>query len=413
MSYDYSHRKSSLKIKLYGKDNLPLAGKNIKIKHIAHEFLFASGGFDAVEYAGGNPDGTPLSQEESLFKKELLEKAFAFNNFATLPFYLGRYESVEGQPDEKRTKAAAKYFADRNIRTKGHPLCWHTAWADWLMEYSNKEILQKVIQRIERDVSAFKGLVDTWDVINEVVIMPMFDKYDNAITRLCKEIGRVPMVKEVFAAARRANPNAVLLLNDFMTTEHYEKLIEECLNEGISIDVIGIQSHQHKGFWGKEKLEDVLARFSRFNLPLHFTENTIISGDLLPPTVRDLNDWQVDEWLSTPEGEERQAREIEEFYSIIFSHPKVEAMTTWCPIDGRWLKAPAGFLRLDNSEKPSYHVLKNKITKEWMTELEVNSSSEGVISFNGFRGKYEINCDSFQSSFVLDGKKDSLDLMLV
>ncbi len=54
-----------------------------------------------------------------------------------------------------------------------------------------------------------------WDVINEVVIMPIFDKYDNGITRICREIGRIPMVRMVFDAAREAGPHATLLLNDF------------------------------------------------------------------------------------------------------------------------------------------------------------------------------------------------------
>ena len=37
----------------------------------------------------------------------------------------------------------------------------------------------------------------------------------------------------------------------------------------------------------------------------------------MPAHIVDLNDYQVDEWPSTPEGEERQAREISEMYSIL------------------------------------------------------------------------------------------------
>ena len=87
----------------------------------------------------------------------------------------------------------------------------------------------------------------------------------------------------------------------------------------------------------KEKLEDILDRFSFFGLPLHFTENTLISGELMPPEIVDLNDYQPDEWPSTPEGEERQANEIEEMYRILFAHPLVEAITTWDYRDGAWL----------------------------------------------------------------------------
>jgi len=321
------------------------------------KFLFGCGGFEAVEpsvlKAGGKSSG-----ERAAFLTERLNKLFNFHNFATLPFYLGRYEPEEGKPNEEMLKAAALWFKERNIITKGHPLCWHTVCAPWLMNYSNAQILKKVIERIERDVSAFAGIIDIWDVINEVVIMPVFDKYDNAITRICKEYGQVRIVKEVFNAARRANPNAVLILNDFDTSQEYEILIDKCLQEGIPIDVIGIQSHQHQGYWGAEKTHDVLSRFSRFNLPLHFTENTIISGDLMPPHIIDLNDWQVEEWKTTTEGEERQKNEMLEMYGILTAHPQVKAITNWSGSDDAWLHAPAGFLRTDNSEKPSFIALR-------------------------------------------------------
>jgi GH35 family endo-1,4-beta-xylanase len=410
---DYSHRKSAVKLRLRYRNGAFVAREPVKIKQVSHEFLFGCGGFDAVELAGGRPDGTPLSPEEAALVRDLLEKIFTVNNYATLPFYLGRYEPEEGKPDQTRTLAAAKWFAERNIITKGHPLCWHSVCAPWLMEYSNGEILKRVIARIERDAGVFKGLINRWDVINEAVIMPIFDKYDNALTRICRELGRVKLIREVFSAARRANPDAVLILNDFNTSIDYEILIDGCLQAGAPIDVIGIQSHQHQGYWGREKLREVLDRFSRFGLPLHFTENTLISGDLMPGHIVDLNDWQVDSWPSTPEGEERQARELLEFYGILFSHPSVEALTTWCPIDGRWLKAPAGLLREDNSPKPAYHALKTKILEEWRTEEQVLTGDVGEMPFEGFRGTYEASARDAKASFVLDGKAGELDLTLV
>ena len=60
----------------------------------------------------------------------------------------------------------------------------------------------------------------------------------------------------------------------------------------------------------REKLGEVLRRFEGFGLPLHFTENTILSGALTPPEYDDLNDFAPDPWESTPEGEARQAAQI-------------------------------------------------------------------------------------------------------
>jgi len=410
METNLKHRKAAVNLRLFLENGSPAANQDVKISQKQNQFLFGCGGFEAVELAGGAQGGEPIDEKRAAHLREKLDKLFMVNNYATLPFYIGRYEPEEGKPDEKRVKAGSRWFRERNIKTKGHPLCWHTVCAPWLMNYSNAEILKKVIERIERDVKAFAGLIDTWDVINEVVIMPVFDKYDNAITRICKEYGQVQIVKEVFEAARRANPDAVLILNDFDTSKDYEILIEKCLQAGIPIDVIGIQSHQHQGYWGAEKVRDVLSRFARFGLPLHFTENTLISGDLMPPHIVDLNDWQVEEWPTTPEGEERQAKEIIEMYDILFAHPQVEAITTWSGGDNAWLHAPAGFLRTDNSEKPSYKALRAKIENEWRTEIQGRSNAEGIVSFEGFKGSYEISYMGKTAAFELNGKTETINI---
>jgi GH35 family endo-1,4-beta-xylanase len=410
MSTDpFRHRKSAVTLRLTNGADV-LANRQVTVKQTSHEFLFGVGGFDAVMLNGGNPDGSPVSAEQKAFLEKRLDTIFSVMNYATLPFYLGRYEPKEGFPDQARTMAAAAYYKARGVKTKGHPLVWHTVCADWLMQYSNKEILEKLRRRVNRDVSQFAGMIDMWDVLNEAVIMPIFDKYDNAVTRVCKELGRVSMIREVFTVARGANPRAVLLLNDFDLSTKYEILIDGCLNAGIPIDVIGIQSHQHQGYWGAEEVHKVLERYSQFGLPLHFTENTIISGDIMPPHIVDLNDWQVDSWPSTPEGEERQAREVLEMYSILFAHPLVEAITTWSVADGGWLKAPGGLLRADNSVKPVLTELEKKINGEWRTQAALVSNESGEVSFEGFRGGYEIDCDGKKTAFTLT--KDSQPLVV-
>ena len=78
----------------------------------------------------------------------------------------------------------------------------------------------------------FAGVIDTWDVVNEAVIMPVFDKDDNGVTRLCRALGQVGIVRTTFEAARAANPGATLLLNDFDVSPDYERLIEDCLEAG-------------------------------------------------------------------------------------------------------------------------------------------------------------------------------------
>ena len=391
-----AHRRAEARLRVLNPDGTPAACQPVAVNQVSHRFLFGCGAFDAVDLMK-TQDG-----EKKAFLQERMEKWFALFNYGTLPFYWGRYEPEEGKTAYPETMAAAKWLREKGVQVKGHPLCWHTACAPWLMKFSNEESLRRQLERIHRDVTAFKGVIDLWDVINEVVIMPVFDKYDNAITRICKEKGRIKLVKAVFDAAKESNPDAVLLINDFNTSQAYEILIEGLLEAGVPISAIGIQSHQHQGYWGLEKLHEVLKRYERFGLPIHFTENTLISGEIMPAHIVDLNDWQVDSWPSTPEGEERQAREISEMYSVLFAHPLVEAITTWDFNDGCWLKAPSGCMHEDNSEKPSWYALKNLIHGEWETHETLTTDEEGYVTFTGFRGGYELAASAGKAAFTLN-----------
>jgi GH35 family endo-1,4-beta-xylanase len=159
----------------------------------------------------------------------------------------------------------------------------------------------------------------------------------------------------------------------------------------------------HQGYWGEEKTEAILDRFSRYGLPIHFTETTIVSGELMPPEIEDLNDHQVDSWPSTPEGEARQADEIERHYRTLLAHPSVEAITYWGMNDaGMWLGAPGGFVRVDGTPKPSYERLHHLVNDEWGTPpTTVVTDAEGRLRFNGFLGDYRVTCEGKSSGFTL------------
>ena len=400
------HRKSTIRLQIRNSDGTSAANQPVKIDQVSHEFLFGCGAFDALAMINAKEDA------EKEFLKERVDKWLGLFNYGTLPFYWGRYEPVQGMTGQESVMTAAKWLQERGVRLKGHPLCWHTVCAPWLMKYSNEKILQLQLERIHREVTAFQGVIDMWDVINEVVIMPIFDKYDNAVTRICQENGRIGLVKKVFAAAKESNPSATLLINDFETSESYEILLEGLLEAGVPISAIGIQSHQHQGFWGTDKLNNVLERYSRFGLPIHFTENTLISGELMPPHIVDLNDWQVDAWPTTPEGEARQAREIGLMYRTLFEHPLVQAITTWDFHDDAWLHAPAGLVRTDNTEKPAYQELKNLIHGDWETHEEKVTDENGMICLEGFKGGYIISAGEDTARFELKDESPELTISL-
>lgn len=396
----YANRKAAAQIRVVDEKGNAVKNSEFQAELTNHDFLFGCGAFDALSLMD--------EEKNDAFCEDRMRKWLDLYNYGTMSFYWGAYEEKENAPAYESRMNASRYLKEHGKTVKGHPLCWHTLCADWLMKYDNKTIMDRQLERIHRDVAAFAGVIDMWDVINEVVIMPEFDKYDNAVTRICREYGRITLVKEVFAAARAANPKAVLLINDFNLSDRYAKLIAECLDAGVPIDAIGLQTHQHQGYMGKEKLEEIIKRFEGFGLPLHFTENTLVSGHIMPSHIVDLNDYQIPEWPTTPEGEKRQAEEMEDMYRFLFAHPLVEAVTGWDFTDGAWLGAPSGVLRADNSKKPSYDMLQDLIHREWHTSEKIRTDENGIAVLTGFKGTYSLTGEKACGNFHLGQEKECI-----
>ncbi len=403
----YGHRKSACVLTLRDARGVPVAGREVRALQTGHEFLFGCGAFDLL------PLLDPETPRQALPRLHAMWEAWReLFNYGTLPFYQGRYEPKPGQTQEARTRRAARLLAEHGYRVKGHPLCWHTVSAPWLMGMTDEEVLDNQKSRIRREIGAFRNEIKLWDVINEVVIMPEFTHDENAITPLCKRMGRVPLVKALFDTARQADPDATLLINDFNVGERYRQLVEDCLAAGVPIGAIGLQSHQHQGAWGAEKLAEVVDRFKGFGLPLHFTENTFVSGELMPPHIVDLNDFQPETWPSTPEGEDRQARDLLEMLDLLFASPSVTAFTCWNLVDGQWLKAPAGVLREDGSRKPAFEAYKQRVQKDWRTDVTLTTDENGTCRLTGFRGEYQLISDSGACEFTLGRDEPSQTLTL-
>ncbi|GAA4166758.1 endo-1,4-beta-xylanase [Gryllotalpicola daejeonensis] len=361
----------------------PLADTDVTISQTRHAFAFGNIGFDFIGLAGGH--GKPGDAE-------LADRYSELFNWATLPFYWGRFEPREGEPATEQLLATARFLRERGISLKGHPLVWHTVQPHWLLGRPLEEVERLQRERIRRDVADFAGLIDTWDAINEAVIMPVFENGDNAITPLARAKGRIPMIRMAFEEARATNPRATLLINDFDLSSAYECLIEGVLEAGIQIDAIGLQTHMHQGYWGEDTMLAMVDRFARYGLPLHLTENSLVSGHLMPPEIVDLNDYRIPSWPSTPEGEARQADELARHYRSLVSHPQVASITYWGVTDaGAWLGAPIGLLRADGSTKPGYHALHDLIKGEWwLGETAVHTDAEGRFRLRGFAGDYEV-----------------------
>ncbi|MGD0091697.1 MAG: endo-1,4-beta-xylanase [Planctomycetota bacterium] len=384
------HRTAEVTLAVQDAAGRPLAAQPVTVCQVRHKFLFGSNAFVIAP------------QDQSETQKKYQERFAALLNYATLPFYWGGYEGTEGQPQAERLRSMAEWCAQNHVRAKGHPLCWHEVVPKWLPQKTLEEVQALQVARISREVQAFAGLIDNWDVANEFCVTPNHQPDTNPIAKLCRKLGQVELLKLAFNAAHAANPKAVLLLNDFDTSEKYAALLKSCLDAGLPIDAIGIQSHMHGGYWGAQKAWETCERFAKFGKPLFFTETTIISGD----KKQNMN-WQgaYKDWDSNAAGEQRQKEQVTEFYRILFSHPAVQGLTWWDFSDlHAWLGAPSGLVRKDMSPKPAYEALMQMIKKDWWTgPLQLTSDTEGRVKFKGFQGRYRAESAGANGEFeVLD-----------
>lgn len=385
-----------------------LAETPMTVEQTRHRFGFGNIAFDFVGLFAddANRDDTArrvFGGADEAAAAALVEPWLEVFNTATLPFYWRGFEPAPGDPDTARLMATAKFLVDHGVTVKGHTLLWHTLAPTWLMGLSLDEVEAHIRRRITREVSDFAGIIDLWDPINEVVIMPTFDAEVNAITPLARAKGRIEMIRLAFETAREANPDARLVVNDFDLSADYENLITEILEAGIPVDAIGLQTHMHQGFRGEEQIAEILERFGRFGLPLQLTETSLVSGDLMPREIVDLNDYVVDTWPSTEEGEARQADEIERHYRTVLAHPLVESLTYWGITDaGAWLGAPIGLIRADGTPKPSYEALRRLIKDEWWHEpRELCTDADGKLTVTGFAGDYRVSTPHGAADFTV------------
>jgi len=353
----------------------PVEDADVRVEQQSHAFLFGCN-----LYMWGKCPSEELEQAYRLRFADLF-------NFATLGFYWGSYERQRGEPRDDQRRAA-EWCRRHRIHTKGHPLAWTLVEPEWLPN-DPQEVVKLQLGRIRREVTEYKGLIDCWDVVNEPSYFDRDQTREDSprLTRAWERVGNIEFIRRCLATAREANPKATLLVNDYCHTRTFARVLDRLRVDGARpFDAIGLQSHMHREPWSNEKTWEVCQRFARFDVPLHFTEVTILSGR---------EGWEAPEdepaWPSTPRGERRQAEQVERFYTMLFSHPAVEAITWWDLSDrGAWKDAPAGLLRADMSPKPAYEVLQRLIQQTWHTRATRRTDAAGRVRLRGFLGDYSV-----------------------
>ena len=369
------YRKEDVCIRLT-RNGAPVAGASVAIAMQQHEFLFGCN--------VGGWEGNATAVQDLEFRR-LFAELF---NFATLSVFWGAMEPVKNQPTYAALGQVTDWCVANNIHVKGHPLIYYDRTPNWAESMSDDELYHRIMnERMGGMTEHFRGSVDAWDVVNEVVYWGVQDN-PRAVSRLAAKMSYVEFTKACLAAARRGNPQATLLINDNNYEDQYLNLLRQLVDAAGQplYDGIGVQSHFHMapsnaGRWDDTRTWTVCERFAPLGKPIYFTEITILS------TTE--NCGSCGNVPTTAEGEEWQSEEVVRFYKMLFSHPSVEAATWWDFTDqNSWMGTPAGLLRADMTPKPAYTALKHLIKEEWATNTTLTTDNAGEIHLRAFRGKY-------------------------
>lgn len=363
-------RKAPAQIAVVDSKGNPVAGATVWVEQRRHSFLFGCNAF-RLHYYQDEQNALYAARFSALF------------NYATVPFYWAIYEPERGDTRVAydKNRRIAEWCQANQIQAKGHPLVWHDLYPQWAP--SDPDLAREALhQRIATIIPQFKSELRFWDVVNEATVAGQFQ---SGVGRWTRRDGPATVVETALRWAHEADPGAQLVYNDFNLGRTHLRLIEQLVKDNAPFQIIGLQSHMHRREWPLPDVWDICEDYSKFGKAIHFSEVTVLSGK---------HGWELPRpWPTTPEGEQRQADYVERLYTVLFSHPGVQAITWWDLQDGEWMGAPGGLLHADLTPKPAYARLLKLIHGSWWTRESLSSKAKGVCMFVGFLGDYELTVE--------------------
>lgn len=290
-------------------------------------------------------------------------------DMVTLPLYWGRFEPEDGKPGFDRVDALVALAERHGLIPKGHPLSWYnTSLPAWIADKPLEEILARLRLRIREILAHYRGRIKVYDVINEA------HGWANDLRLTPEETWYVTRVAAEETAA--ADPGAQKIVNACIVFGDYRaaglndhtatvlpmqtpyEYFKDIIREGVPFDVVGLQLYNPS----RDMLELSLCldRYASLGKPIHLTELGVPSDTQDDPGAHarnlevDINGmfWYAGLWHGAWD-EVKQADWVQQFYTICYSKPAVQAVVWWSFRDTHLFLPHSGFERRDGSPKPA------------------------------------------------------------
>ena len=387
-----SLRKADLAVVVVDQNGEAVSDAEVKVEMQEHDFGFGSA-LVTCRFPG-NDCYNPIYVEKI---GNLDGKGHGFNVAVTENAlkWDGWEEEWLGSPDE--TVSAIEYIHNKGIEVRGHTLFW-PGWNlmpdDMVANASNHPyLLDRIDERINTMINhpILGEIITEWDVLNEITV---HDDLQNTFENYSEFDEGIDIYKYIFEEIRAAKPSLPIYVNDYVilsgagssntVTNRYKDLLNQMHEFEVPFDGIGFQCHIGSVPTSIYKLQEVWDEFyQRYEVPLKVTEYDV------NPTV----------------SEQVAADYMDDFLTMTFSHPAMEAFLMWGFWDGNHWKDNAPMYDFNWNLKPSGQVFVDKVFDEWWTNETDITDGNGQVNFRAFKGTHKV-------TVVKDGKEYEADLSL-
>ncbi|GGX68979.1 hypothetical protein GCM10011309_18580 [Litorimonas cladophorae] len=238
-------------------------------------------------------------------------------------------------------------FAENNgLQLRGHTLLWHRTAPNWMLSGSPAEVKTKLQTYVTDVVTRYKGRIYAWDVVNEVITddASLGDSYRRSNWWTASG-GNADYIDWAFEAARAADPDCKLYINDY-STEFDDKrdrlitVVQDLLARNIPVDGIGHQMHISVSMPAAQVFRAVDAIDNQFmGLEQHITELDISVYSDPASCFADMTGCQTDYGDAIPDTVLRdQALLYRELFNGFTARSSLSSVTVWGISDAEsWL----------------------------------------------------------------------------